>query len=164
MVIIYENSFNWNEWFIIGSLVLFILIIVVTPKIFSLLEGIGYYIFGVSIGMFYDHTISLPPWDFYDVNDSSAYQFMDFLSYLMYGPYSYFFLYLYKKLKIKGMMNLVYIMIWTSFSLLMEWFSLHIGVFHYEKGYHSYWSIPIYMLVQSIQLLFYHKVVRSKKV
>ncbi|RBP01141.1 hypothetical protein [Rossellomorea aquimaris] len=158
---IYERSFDLNEWFIIISLIALLLLIWITPKIFSFLEGLSYYLYGISIGMFYDHTISIPPWDFYDVNDSSAYQAIDFLSYIMYGPYSYFFIYLYKKLKIRGVMNLAYLLIWTAFSLLMEWFTLKIGIFHFDKGYEMYWSIPIYMAVQSIQLLFHHKINKS---
>lgn len=155
---IYERSFDLNEWFIIISLFTLLLLIWITPKIFSFLEGLSHYIYGISIGMFYDHTISIPPWDFYDVNDSSAYQAIDFVSYIMYGPYSYFFIYIYKKLKIRGIMNLAYLLIWTAFSILMEWFTVRIGIFHFDKGYEMYWSIPIYMTVQSIQLLFHHKI------
>ncbi|MGD6849959.1 hypothetical protein [Rossellomorea aquimaris] len=158
---IYERSFDLNEWFIIISLFALLLLIWITPKIFSFLEGLSYYIYGISIGMFYDHTISIPPWDFYDVNDSSAYQAIDFISYIMYGPYSYFFIYIYKKLKIRGIMNLAYLLIWTAFSILVEWFTVRIGIFHFDKGYAMYWSIPIYMAVQSIQLLFHHKINKS---
>ncbi|MEI2663396.1 hypothetical protein [Rossellomorea sp. LJF3] len=155
---IYERSFNLNEWFIIISLIGLLLLIWVTPKIFSFLEGMSYFVYGISVGMFYDHTISIPPWDFYDVNDSSAYQGIDFVSYIMYGPYSYFFIYFYRKLRINGIMNLAYILIWTAFSLLMEWFTVKIGIFHFDKGYKMYWSIPIYMAVQSIQLLIHHRI------
>ena len=155
---IYERSFDLNEWFIIISLIGLLLLIWVTPKIFSFLEGMSYFVYGISVGMFYDHTISIPPWDFYDVNDSSAYQGIDFISYIMYGPYSYFFIYIYRKLRINGIMNLAYILIWTAFSLLMEWLTVKIGIFHFDKGYKMYWSIPIYMAVQSIQLLVHHQI------
>ncbi|WP_064093206.1 hypothetical protein [Rossellomorea aquimaris] len=159
---IYEKSFDLNEWFIIISLVVLIFLIWITPKVFSLLEGLSYFIYGISIGMFYDHTISIPPWDYYDVNDSSAYQAIDFLSYIMYGPYSYFFIYFYKKLRIRGIMNLAYVLVWTSFSLLMEWVTLKIGIFHFDKGYKMYWSFPIYLSVQTIQILFHHHIKKSR--
>ncbi|TMU86943.1 hypothetical protein FGG79_02030 [Bacillus sp. BHET2] len=160
---IYERSFDLNEWFIILSLFGLLFLIWVTPKMFSFLEGFSYFVYGISTGMFYDHTISIPPWDYYDVNDSSAYQGIDFISYIMYGPYSYFFIYIYRKLGIKGIMNLAYILIWTTFSLLMEWLTVKIGIFHFDKGYKMYWSIPIYMAVQSVQLIFHHKVRGSKR-
>ena len=159
---IYERSFDINEWFIILSLIGLLFLIWVTPKLFSFLEGFSYFVYGISTGMFYDHTISIPPWDYYDVNDSSAYQGIDFISYIMYGPYSYFFIYIYRKLGIRGIMNLAYILIWTAFSLLMEWLTVKIGLFHFDKGYKMYWSIPIYMAVQSIQLIFHHKVRKSR--
>ncbi len=162
MTIVYDNAFNWNEWFIIISIISLSILVWITPKIFSLLEGTAFFIYGIYIGLFFDHTISIQPWDFYDVNDSSEYQVMDFLSYLMYGPYSYFFIYFYVKLRIKGFMNILYVLIWTSFSLLMEWFTLKIGIFHFDKGYKMYWSIPIYMLVQSLLIVYFHVIKRSK--
>ncbi|GMA59564.1 hypothetical protein GCM10025859_59310 [Alicyclobacillus fastidiosus] len=38
---------------------------------------------------------------FYDVNDTSKFEFMDFVSYWMYGPVSYVFFFLYHFLKVK---------------------------------------------------------------
>lgn len=152
----YDHAFNVNEWFVIISIIILNLAIWVVPKIFTKLEAISYYIFGIYIGLFYDHTISIKPWDFYDVNDTSAYQFIDFLSYIMYGPYGYFFLYLYKKWNIKGFKVIFYILVWSSFSMLMEWISLKAGLFHYDKGFEMYWSFPIYLLSQSMMIIFYH--------
>jgi hypothetical protein len=160
---VYEKAFNENEWFVIGSIIVLNVVIWFVPKIFSRIEAIGYYIFGIYIGLFYDHTISIKPWDFYDVNDNSSYQFIDFLSYIMYGPYGYFFLYFYVRLKIKGLKTIPYILIWSSFSMLMEWTGLKVGLFHFDKGYKMYWSFPIYLLSQSMMIIFYHLVVRDQK-
>ena len=76
------------------------------------------------------------------------------LSYLLYGPYSYFFIYFFVKLRIKGSMIIVYILIWTSFSVLIEYFSMSIGLFHYEKGYWLYWSIPIHVFTAGSDHIF----------
>lgn len=94
MTVVYDNSFNANEWFVILSLLSLNVLISVFPKIFSLLEGTAHYIYGFYIGMLFDHTISIRPWDFYDVNDNSEYQIIDFLSYFMFCPYSYLYIYL----------------------------------------------------------------------
>jgi hypothetical protein len=161
MTVVYENVFDWNEWMVLITLVSLNILIWITPKTFSLLEGTAYYMYGIFIGMFFDHTISVLPWDFYDVNDSSEYQVMDFLSYVKYGPFSYFFIYLYVKLRIKGFMHIIYILAWTCFSLLMEGIGVKVGLFHYGKGYIIYYSIPIYLFVQSIQIIYYH-VIKSK--
>lgn len=159
---VYDHGFNENEWFVIASILVMNLAIWLAPRIFSKLEALGYYIFGIYIGLFYDHTISTKPWDFYDVNDNSSYQFIDFLSYIMYGPYGYFFLYFYIKWNIRGLKTIQYILIWSLFSLLMEWISLKVGLFHFDKGYKMYWSFPIYLLSQSMMILYYHLVVRNQ--
>jgi hypothetical protein len=156
MTNVYERSFDENEWFVIISLILLCAVVFILPKIFSLTEAAFHFIFGIYVGMFYDHTISIKPWDFYDVNDSSAYQFIDFLSYIMYGPYSYLFIYFYFKLRVKGSMIIAYIFIWSFFSLLMEYIGVKIGLFHYEKGFKMYWSLPIYLFAQMIQVTLFN--------
>ena len=160
---VYDHGFNENEWFVIVSILVTNLAIWLAPRIFSKLEAIGYYIFGIYIGLFYDHTISIKPWDYYDVNDNSSYQVIDFLSYIMYGPYGYFFLYFYVKFNIRGLRTIPYVLVWSAFSVLMEWIGVKVGLFHYDKGYKMYWSFPIYLLSQSMMILFYHLVVRNKK-
>lgn len=160
---VYDTAFNQNEWFVIGSIIVFNLAIWLMPKIFSKLEALGFYIFGIYIGLFYDHTISIKPWDYYDVNDNSSYQFIDFLSYIMYGPFGYFFLYFYVRWGLKGYQNIAYILVWSGFSLLMEWISLKVGLYHYDKGYKMYFSFPIYLLSQTMLLLFYQLAVKKEK-
>ncbi len=157
---VYDHAFNANEWFVILSVIVTNLVIWFVPKIFSKLESIGYYIFGIYIGLFFDHTISIKPWDFYDVNDKSAYEFIDFLSYIMYGPFAYFFLYFYVRWNITRMKIIPYIFVWSAFSLLMEWMGVKIGLFHYDKGYKMYWSFPIYLFSQSLLIVFYHLCVK----
>jgi hypothetical protein len=156
MTVVYEESFDANEWFVIIILIVFHLLMWGTPRLFSLLEKTVHYLYGISVATFFDHTISVKPWDFYDVNDSSAYQIMDFLSYMMFGPFSYFFIYLYVKLNIKGFSHIKYVLSWTTLALSMEWIGVLLGLFHYDKGYKIYWSIPIYLLTLSVQLILYH--------
>ncbi len=164
MTVVYENVFDWNEWFIIITLLFLNFLILVTPKIFSAIEGMAYYLFGITIVHFFDHTTSVRPWDLYDVNDNSNYQLMDFTYYVMNGPFSYFFMYLYIKLNIKGHQTILYILIWSSFSLLAEWFGVKIGLFHYDKGYKMYWSFPIYMLVQTLLIIYFHIIQKTSKI
>ncbi|MFD2045466.1 hypothetical protein ACFSTA_17420 [Ornithinibacillus salinisoli] len=161
MKVIYEESFDLNEWFVIIIFVVTAALIWITPKIFSVIESIAYFVFGFFWGMFFDHTLSTKPWDFYDVNDNSSYQIIDVLSYAMYGPFSYFFIYLYVRLNIHGFYNLLYIFIWCCLSLVMEWVGVKIGVFHYDKGYNMFWSFPIYAFVQSTQIMFYHLILKK---
>jgi len=156
MRVTYENAFNTNEWFIIISLIVLNIIMIVAPKIFPFLQGIAHYMYGAFIAMFFDHAISVPPWDLYDINDSSAYEIMDFFTYLIYGCYSYLYAYLYKKLQIKRYMHFPYIFAWAVFSFFIEWVGVQVGMFHYDKGYRMYWSVPIYLFVQSLHIIYYH--------
>lgn len=160
---VYDTSFNENEWFVIISMIVMNLAIWFAPKLFSKLESVGYYIFGIYIGLFYDHTLSIKPWDFYDVNDNSSYQFIDFMSYIMYGPYGYFFLYFYVRWNIKSIRIIPYILIWSAISMLLEWIGLKVGLFHFDKGYKMYWSFPIYLLSQTMIIFFYHLCSRYEK-
>lgn len=161
MTAVYERSFDWNEWFVIIVLISLHALMIITPKIFSKTEGIAHYLYGVTIVYFFDHTLSTRPWDFYDVNDNSNFQIFDFLYYIMNGPFSYYFIYLYQKLKIDGFRTILYLLLWSSLAVLMEWVGFRMGLFHYDKGYNMHWSFPIYMMVQIIQIMFYHKIRRS---
>lgn len=155
---VYERAFDLNEWFVILSVLVLFFLLFSLPKIFSTLETIGYSLFGLFLGMFSDQTLSVSAWDFYDVNDTAAYQGIDFLSYVMYCPYSYFFVYIYVKLNIKGFYSILYIVIWTVVSMVMEWIGTKIGLYHFDKGYSMVWSVPIYLLFQSMLLTYYHLV------
>lgn len=160
MTKVYERAFDWNEWFVLSMFVILNILVWACPKIFKWLEGIALYLFGIFTVTFFDHTLSVRPWDFYDVNDTSKFQIMDFIYYTMNGPYSYFFIYLYVKLNIKGYKNIVYILVWSSFAVFIEWVGLKTGLFHFEKGYKMYWSFPIYITVQTLLILFFHKIRR----
>ncbi|KON88645.1 hypothetical protein AF332_18750 [Sporosarcina globispora] len=155
MGMVYEGAFDANEWFVLVNLMAAGILIWKLPKKLSGLETAVHFTIGIFTGMFFDHTISIKPWDFYDVNDTSDYQFIDLLSYIMYGPYSYIFIYLYVKLNVKGHKNILYVTIWTIFAVLIEWFSVKLGIFHYEKGYQISWSFPIYGFFQTLQIMFY---------
>ncbi|GAA0346450.1 hypothetical protein GCM10008967_41080 [Bacillus carboniphilus] len=163
MTVVYEKAFDWNEWLIIITLLFLNIVILIIPKLFTVIEGIAYYLYGIAIVHFFDHTTSVKPWDLYDVNDNSNYQLMDFIYYVLNGPISYIFIYLYLKLNIKGQQTILYILLWSGFSVLVEWFGVKIGLFHYDKGYKMYWSFPIYMVIQTLLIIYYHIIQKTNK-
>ncbi|WP_253905472.1 hypothetical protein [Bacillus sp. THAF10] len=112
-------------------------------------------VIGINSGIIFDHTISIPPFDFYDVNDSTYFELFDFISYLQYGPYGYLFFYFHSLLKVKGYYNLLYIIVWSLIAMLTEGLAAYFGVFHYKKGYIFMYSFPFYFYVQSITLALY---------
>ena len=164
MEIIYDRAFNSNEWFVILTLAGGVILMVLLPRCLSALESMACFLYGTYWGMFFDHTISVVPWDFYDVNDRSHYQFMDFLSYLSYGPFSYFFIYFYVRFQVNGACkHLLFLACWVLISAGVELLSLHAHVFHYEKGYQSYWSPNTYLFTQLLQLAFFNIHLRLNK-
>lgn len=150
--IIYDTGFNLNEWLVIGFIIVGFAVILMLPKIFSLPEALFSLLFGVTIGLMFDHTIAVPPFDYYDVGDKSDYQYFDIFSYLMYAPFGYIFIFLYLKFHITGFKTILYIVLWTALGILTEWVSKEFGIFHYKNGYKLIYSIPIYLFVQSLQL------------
>jgi len=162
MYIIYDRKFNSNEWFVITSLIIGIILVWKLPKRFSIKESLVYLIYFVFVGMIFDHTIAIEPFDYYDVNDSSAYQLMDFLSYLTFGPFGYLYIYFYDFFKMKNRYNTFYIFLWTMSALLMEYVAHALGVYHYKNGYEIYYSFPIYLAMLS-SLLYLYKLLNLKK-
>ncbi|MEH7749506.1 hypothetical protein V7659_31565, partial [Neobacillus drentensis] len=93
--------------------------------------------------------------DLYDVGDEPIYSLFDLLSYTMYAPFGYIFVYFYERFKITGQKKVWYIIIWTIMAILLERFCVIIGVFQYKNGYKIAYSIPVYFFVESLLLFFY---------
>lgn len=161
-MIVYDTRFNANEWFIIVSLCIGIACILFFPKRFSRQVATVFLMCGVYSGFFFDHSLSVEPVSFYDVNDVSKFQVMDFISYWMYGPVSYFFFYIYDRLQPKPALIPLYILIWSLIAVGAEWLAVVCGVFHYRHGYQLAYSFPIYLLVQSCWIALYHGFKRKK--
>ncbi|MGJ7911139.1 hypothetical protein [Neobacillus sp. LXY-1] len=161
-MVTYDNSFNLNEWFILGVFAASIALTVLLPR-WKLPLILIFTVYGISVGKFFDHTISVGPFRFYDVNDNSHYELMDFISYIMYGPFSYFFVYFYKKLNINGFQNIYYISVWSACSMGLEFLGTKIGIYHYVNHYRLLFSLPVYVLTQTSLVIFYHLIMKEFK-
>lgn len=131
-------------------------------KRFPVLVSLIFILYGIFIGHFVDHTISVAPFDFYDVNDTSSYELFDFLSYMMYGPFSYFIVYFFDRLKLKKQQALFYIIFCGLIAVCFEWVGLNVGIYHYQKGWRIQYSFPSYLLIISVLLTLYYKLCRRK--
>ncbi|MGX6445686.1 hypothetical protein ACWM35_20915 [Neobacillus sp. K501] len=160
--IIYDTGFNLNEWLVIGFIVVGFAVVLLLPKIFSSAAALFCLMFGVTTGLMFDHTIAVPPFDYYDVGDLSDYQYFDIFSYLMYAPFGYIFIFLYLKLNVTGFKIVFYIILWTAIGIGIEWVSKEAGIFHYKHGYRLLYSIPIYLFVQSIQLVIFQTLFQKR--
>lgn len=154
--IVYDNRFNWNEWFVIVGLLLGGATVVILPRRFSRKLSVIFFLFGVTSGSFFDLTLGVLPVSFYDVGDESSYQFMDFLSLIMYGPFSYLFFYLYDFMKVRPKYCPLYILGSALVSLGFESIGYRVGVFHYSHGYGWQISFIIYLVLESLWLLLFY--------
>jgi hypothetical protein len=148
-MIVYDTHFNTNEWFIIVGFCIGYLTLFMLPKRFPIKVTLVFVLCGIYSGFFYDHSLGIEPVDFYDVNDTSAYQFIDFISYLMYGAWSYLFFYVWDCLHLKFRFAPIYIFLWGSISTGLEKIALLCNVYHFKNGYEQFYSFPIYLFTLS---------------
>ncbi|MFD2611683.1 hypothetical protein [Paenibacillus gansuensis] len=154
--IVYDRSFNANEWFTIAMIVIGGYAVWKLPRRFSPPAVLFHLLIGVFFGLLFDHTIAIPPYDFYDVGDQSKYQLLDVFSYAMYMPFGYIFIYFYELFKIRTSYLLIaYILLWSAMGIAVEWLSVLAGIFHYKNGYRIAYSIPVYITVTCIHLWIY---------
>ncbi|MCK9857518.1 hypothetical protein [Paenibacillus sp. ATY16] len=150
--IVYDQQFNSNELYVITLMTVGFTFYRLLPRTLSPLQTIFNMLISVTSGLMFDHTIAIPPFDLYDVGDKSSYEFFDLISYLMYAPYGYMYIYGFERFRISGIVTVGYILAWAVIALLFEWVGVKCGVFHYKHGYYILYSIPIYLVVLSIQL------------
>lgn len=151
----FHHDFNTNEWSIIISLIFGIVVVFLLPKRFTKKNTCLYLLCCMFFGFLHDHTLSVLPVSYYEINDSSSFEFMDFLSHAVYAPYSYLFFYLLNLFRIKPRFTLLYILIWAFVSVAFERLFVFLGIFHYQNGYNTYYSFLIYLFVLSLWVLFY---------
>lgn len=160
-MIVYDHGFNLNEWSIVIGLCVDSILMMILPKRFPRKTTVVFYMLGVFTGFFFDHSLSVEPVSFYDVNDNSSYQIMDFVSYFCYGPYSYMFFYFYDRIKPRS--TPLYILVWSLLSTGIGMYYSYAGVFHFRHGYTFYYSFLIYLMVYSCWIFLYHRYSQVKE-
>jgi hypothetical protein len=162
---LFEGQFDTNDIFIISSIVILYLLIFLLPKLFLKKSTSFLLIFySITVASIFDNSIGAHIFDYYDIMDGKKYTIMDLVVYLVYGPFGYFFIYIYERYKIRGHWVLIYLLAWTFVSLLFEFLNVRLGVFTYKNGYKWYFSIPIYMYVQLLLFYLYKLIIKENKV
>ncbi|MGG3466179.1 hypothetical protein ABES02_01125 [Neobacillus pocheonensis] len=156
------EKFDENEWFLIGCVVVSYLVLFFLPKRFPRSTTILFLLIGTTIARLSDHFLASPKLDLYNIMDTPNYDFFDLITYFLYAPFSYLFVYFYDRWKIKGYWILVYLLLCTSGGTLFEWVNKEFGVFTY-KGWRLSYSFSVYLAVQCFVLLFFHLVVRQNR-
>jgi len=147
-------KFDLNEWFILGGLALTHGIMFALPRRFPATVTLLVYVFCLFIGTVTDHNIGLPPFEAYDINDKTLYELFDILSYFLFPPFGYFFVYFYDKWSVRGLTTILYLLVWSFIAVGTEWLTLAANVYMY-KGWQLLYSFPTYLFFQSALLLFF---------
>lgn len=156
MILYPPEHFDINEWFTLISLAVTATIAFLLPKRFSPVAITVYTVFTVFISQSVDSLIAVKPFDMYDVNDSSKYELMDIvIYYLNYPPYTYIFLYFYDKWKLKGIGRILYVGVFSGFSVFFEWLAClcHVFTFH---GWKLWYSPFVYLVTFTLYIIVYH--------
>jgi predicted membrane channel-forming protein YqfA (hemolysin III family) len=149
-------TWSANEWFVVSVTFAGWMLTWLLPRRFDRSSAVLFVLFGAYFGVVFDHALAGVPIDYYDINDSKSFEFMDFMTYLMYGPISYLFLYLYDWLRVPGRLAPFYVLAWTAFGMLLEGIGARFGVFEYKNGYDFDYSSLVYFTLQLLTLALYY--------
>jgi hypothetical protein len=155
------ETFDKNEIYILVSLAVAYGAFFLLPKKLSREITIMFFVWGFASSTFFDFTIGGGLLDFYKVNDSNKYELSDLLTYFLFAPYSYFFIYFYERFKINKNTFIFYILGWALVGLGMEVVSGWMGLTHYQKGYDIEYSFVVFLVVQTTTALYYEFVKRK---
>ncbi|NMD68657.1 hypothetical protein HHO41_00040 [Bacillus sp. DNRA2] len=158
------EQFDKNEIYILVMLALSYAAIFLFPKILPRDITILFLVWGFANSTLFDFTIGGGLLDFYRVNDSNRYELTDLLTYFLFATFGYFFIYFYEKFRINQKRFIFYILGWTIIGLMMEKVSGWMGVTHYQHGYKIYYSIVVFLIVQTTTGLYYQLLKPSKQI
>ncbi|MFD0695149.1 hypothetical protein ACFQZT_13655 [Paenibacillus sp. GCM10027628] len=149
------GKFDQNEWFIIIVILASYLAAWLLPPKLNKECTFLLFLWGFVVSTFWDFTIGGGLFDYYDVNDSPHYEFFDLLSYFMYSPFSYFFMYFYEAFEINAKKAIPYIIAWSFLAIGAEWLALTFKMLTYKNGYTMLISFLIYLCTQRATILLY---------
>jgi hypothetical protein len=158
-----EKGFGLNDYFVIAAIILSWSIYFYLPKVFSKQITILIFLYTMVCASIFDNSLGADPFDLYDIMDGPDYTGMDLMIYLLYPPAGYIFLFVVKTFDISGRFIILYITLATFVSICFEWVYFKMNVFHYKNGYQMVYSICVYLLIQSLFILFY-RLIKSESV
>ncbi|WP_223593924.1 hypothetical protein [Neobacillus bataviensis] len=157
------EKFDENEWFLLLCVGLSYLVVFLLPRRFPRSLSVLFLLTGTTIARLSDHLLASPKLDLYNIMDTPNYDLFDLITYFLYAPFSYLFLYFYDKWNIRGYWILLYLVLSTAGGTLFEWINQEFGVFTY-KGWQLSYSFSVYLAIQCLVLLFFHWVMRRQPI
>jgi hypothetical protein len=159
-MMLWEN-FDKNEIYIIAMLIIAYAAFFLFPKRLPRPITLLFLVWGFASSTLFDFTIGGGLLDFYRVNDSNKYELFDLLTYFLFAPFSYFFIYFYDKFKINKVRFIFYVVGWSVLGLTMEKISSLMGVTLYQHGYSIPYSLAIFLVTQTTTGLYYERIKRK---
>ncbi|GAA0611596.1 hypothetical protein GCM10009001_31030 [Virgibacillus siamensis] len=141
--------------YILIALVILYVIFFLLPKRFPRDVTILFLIWGFAVSTLFDFTIGGGLIDLYKTNDLNGYELFDLLTYIMFAPISYLFIYIYDVLNINKKAFIWYILVWMVMGLGAEWFSTVMGVTKHQNGYQLPYSVAVFLIVLTATALYY---------
>jgi hypothetical protein len=156
------EEFGKNEIYILIMLVIAYAAFFLLPKRLPRSITILFLVWGFARSTLFDLTIGGGLRDFYKVNDSNKYELFDLISYFLFAPFSYFFIYFYERFKIGRKAFIFYVLGWCSVGLIMENVSGFMGLTHYQHGYSMKYSVVVFLAVQTTTALYYELIKKKE--
>jgi hypothetical protein len=158
------EHFDKNEIYILVMIVLTYSAVLLFSKRLPRHITLLFLVWGFASSTLFDFTIGGGLLDFYRVNDSNKYEFSDFLSYILFSTFGYFFVYFYERFNINKKRFIFYILGWTILGLIMERISGWMGVTHYQHGYKLPYSVAVFLVVQTTTALYYEFIKKRERI
>jgi hypothetical protein len=157
MILILPLHFDANEGLATVIMVILLFLLCVLPKRIPLPVTLLIMIFNSYLGRAMDNILAIDyPFNLYDTMDTPTYDLYDFLLYTIVFPlYGYFYVYFYHKYPLRGVYQVIHIVIWSAASVLFEALGHLLSIFQYNNWHLSY-SLPIYLLTFGLNSLLFH--------
>ncbi|GKU83530.1 hypothetical protein [Niallia sp. NCCP-28] len=149
------DSFDLNEWLILGMLIGMWTIFFILPKRLPRYITMLSLVWGSVSGMLFDIIIGTGLIDFYSLNDNNHYEIFDFLYFLNLAPSGYFFIYFYDFFKIKKQKFIWYVLIWGAIGYGTSWLLTKVHIIEFQNGYKLSYSVVFFIVTQTITGLYY---------
>lgn len=162
---LWPKQFDANEWFIIIGLCIVYFVVIKLPRRFPSIVTFVFFFIGLGIAMYVDFHFGIKPLDMYTMHDADEYEIFDLLTFLLYTPFAYLFVYFYDKWKLRGLAISLYVLAWSVGGVVLEALGLYFHVYNY-KGWTLGLSLVFYLTSQSLTVLLYtviKKYYRRKK-
>ncbi len=148
-------KFDENEIFIIILLVFTYILLFAIPRHLNRLEILLIWTLNVYLVFTADMSLAVPPADLYDTMDIPEHEIFDFIIFFFgYFPIAYFAMNYFKARTFSFKQIILFIVVCALLTTMLEWVAVKLNVFTF-KGWKSYLSFLIYLVVYSLNVLLF---------